>query len=275
MAKPFLKWAGGKGALLDWLTPRLPKTFGRYCEPFLGGGALFFALHRAGNLGEESAVLCDTCSPLIRTYREIREQVEDVIHQLAWLRDTYATQKAGGFYYDVRETVNLEGWTAARFIFLNRTCFNGLFRVNRSGRFNVPEGSYKKPEILNEWNLRAASEALQGVQLHEGDFEFAKKACVAGDLCYFDPPYVPVNATSFTDYSAKGFTMDDHVRLANTAREMVNNGVHVVLSNSDTQAVKDLYHDFDQHVILAPRRIGARVKDRADIQERIIVGVPK
>ncbi len=277
MAKPFVKWAGGKGQLLDKLLYHFPKTFGRYYEPFAGGGAVFFALEREERL-QEGAVLLDICKPLIEAYEAVRDSVEALIIELDVLQNEYAKKRDKAFFYDVREHVNIEGWDPARFIFLNRTCFNGLFRLNRKGRFNVPEGRYKNPRICDALGLRQASEALQEVRLASGDFASMENLEHAqpGDLVYFDPPYVPVKADSFTKYSSDGFTPDDHERLASLAEKLVQNGVHVVVSNSDVEWVRHRYQSFEQHTIWADRMINSKKggRDQA-VTELILVGRPK
>ena len=223
-ARPFVKWVGGKRQLLPRLLPHVPQRFGRYFEPFVGGGALFFSL------APEFAALNDGNARLVRTYRTIRDRVEDVV---ALLR-TYPHDR--DFFMSLR-AVDIDAGTdvevAAWFIYLNRTAFNGLYRVNSRGGFNVPFGRYKNPTICDAENLRACAAILKGASITHGDFEAVVADAHPGDFVYFDPPYVPLTATSdFTSYTAEGFTDADQVRLRDVALRLKAGGVAVMLSNS-------------------------------------------
>lgn len=263
---PFFKWVGGKRQLLPELRKHVP-TFKRYFEPFVGGGALFF------DLGPREAFLADQNSRLMMTYQAVRDRVDEVI---ALLR-TYPHTK--DFYLELRSrdiddarkysAVEVAAW----FLYLNKTGFNGLYRVNQSGGFNVPFGQYNYPMICDEGALRAASKTLQGVHLDAGDFEQATVGALAGDFVYFDPPYVPASATGdFTTYTPTGFGMEEQVRLRDHARALVAKGVRVVLSNSDTSAVRDLYgaKPFRLHEVQAKRSINSKTKNRGKVGELII-----
>lgn len=267
-AKPFLKWAGGKRQLLPELRKYVPAQFGRYFEPFVGAGALFF------DLAPERAVLSDVNSRLMATYIAVRDDVGALIVELAALEARY---KAAGdrkaFYLALRDAPPPYGNSvAAEMLFLNRTCFNGLYRVNKAGKFNVPFGDHKDPTICDAQNLRRASLDLSSMQLRTGSFEFACTEAKAGDLVYFDPPYVPVTPTaSFTAYTPNGFGLTQQVRLADLARDLKRRGVHVILTNSDTPVVRGLYASgFDLHPVSVRRAINSRGTQRGPVGELII-----
>ncbi len=256
--KPFLKWAGGKTQLLPELRARLPKKFGMYYEPFLGGGALFFNLALHGGTLENSrarvfstidACLNDSNEKLITTYKAIRDNVEGVITRLRLTAEEYneaTATRQRAHYNNVRAVFNSTGaevpaMHAARFIFLNKVGFNGLYRVNSDGLFNVPWGK-KKMYLPDAEGLRACSRALHGVALTNVDFEKAVALAKKGDFVYFDPPYVPASATSdFTAYSKDPFGPEEQTRLMCCARSLKSRGVHVLLSNSDTPFVRQIY----------------------------------
>lgn len=238
--RPFLKYAGGKSRLLPELCKRLPAKFGRYHEPFVGGGALFWHLQREGLL-KGGAVLSDSNERVIRAYRGIRDQIEVTIADLAF----HAKAHSKEHFYKMRAALRDEAFPpyvmAAWLIYMNKTCFNGLYRVNRKGEFNVSFGDYKDPKILDEENLRACSRALQEVEIRCGDFA-VETGVDDGDLVYFDSPYVPVSKTAnFSGYTADGFTREDQERLAERARELKERGAFVMLTNSDHPLVRELY----------------------------------
>jgi DNA adenine methylase len=269
--KPFLKWAGGKRCLLPELIARVPGEMGAYVEPFVGGGALFFAVASEVAQGKRRMVrarINDRNAELVATYRAVRDDVERVIEALRAFRHDEQT------YYDVRGACT-EGWSdverAARVIFLNRTCFNGLWRENASGRFNVPFGRYKNPKILDEELLRSAHAALSGVEITCDDFSAVTRDLVAGDFVYFDPPYVPVSKTaSFASYVARGFGPADHLRLCADLRTLKERGVLVVLSNADTDAARALYSDVCVTRVEAPRAINSDRSGRGVVGELIV-----
>ncbi len=267
--RPFLKWAGGKTNLLPALLAHVPSRFGTYFEPFVGGGALFFALVRWGRIGR--AVLSDINAELIDTYRALKHEVEAVIEHL----DTYPHEAE--FYYALRAR---NPWTmplaerAARMIYLNKTGYNGLYRVNKRGQFNVPFGRYKRPNYKDFDNLRAVARALQGVALRVQSFEAVLEQAQPGDLVYFDPPYDPVSKTArFTQYHASGFGRAEQQRLAEVFRALVARGVYVLLSNADTPFIRSLYQGHARLIpVQAPRFINSKAHKRGPQPELLVVG---
>lgn len=269
-AWPVLKWAGGKGQLLERYHGYLPSSFGTYHEPFVGGAALFFDLRRRGLLTR--ALLSDSNDELLNLYRVLRDDVEALVRELRQAAFAYESDA----YYAVRD------WEpdrlprvrrAARTVYLNRTGFNGLYRLNRSGRFNVPFGRHVNPKICQPRALRDASAALDLAELSTCDFEVACRRAQAGDLVYLDPPYHPLGKTAlFTSYDREGFTAADQERLAATFRSLDARGVKVLLSNSDAPLVHELYDEFP-HVGLAARRsINSKGSGRRPITELLVVG---
>ena len=274
-AKPFLKWVGGKRQLADRIVPLLLPYLsedGCYHEPMVGGGAIFFALRNAGYTGYAS--LSDSNQVLLDTYVSIRDHSESVIQELSELR--YDRE----LYYEMREhgPPGERYRNAAWMIYMNRCCFNGLWRVNKSGKFNVPFGDYDDPRILDAENLRACSLALQNtsVALFACGFETSAKRAMAGDVVYFDPPYVPLSKTSdFTSYDKDGFGPKEQSKLRDVAKDLVDRRVHVVLSNSSAPAVYDLYADkdyFEIREVEARRNVNSKGDRRGNVKEVIIVG---
>ena len=268
-AAPFVKWAGGKRSLLPHLAPHFPAAIDTYWEPFLGGGAVFFAF--ASRI--RRARLSDSNGELIATYRMVKERLPDLLaelreHQRRHRRRKDARYADGSTYYlRVRASEPKdEVAVAARFIYLNRTCFNGLYRVNKSGRFNVPEGSYAKPDICNPRRLEAASRALASATLRIGDFSGIAPG--EGDLVYCDPPY----DGTFAGYQANGFDRDAQIRLRDAARQWADSGATVVLSNADTPAMRALYAEppWTIHDAAAPRAINADGDGRGAAPELIV-----
>jgi DNA adenine methylase len=275
-ARPFIKWAGGKGQLLPELTQRLPRHFKRYHEPFVGGGALFFHLYNAGKL-QHGATLSDYNPELILCYEVVRDNVEALIialkeHHRHRLKPDYFLQvRAWDRQPGFQERSALE--RAARAIFLNRTCYNGLYRLNKRGQFNAPFGYYKNPLICDPDNLRIVSRALDGVELRVEDFWAVAERAEPGDLVYFDPPYVPVSATaSFTHYTGQTFGPDDQRRLADLFDALMARGVYVMLSNSHTPLSRELYaaHAVSTSVVLASRKINCDGRKRGEVEELIV-----
>ena len=263
-AKPILKWAGGKGQLLAELLAKLPMQFGRYIEPFVGGGALFFAVAPQGGL------IADSNPELVNVYCSVASNVEAVIEHLKRYTNTEAT------FYEVRA----QDWhalsnhaAAARTIFLNRTCFNGLYRVNRKGQFNVPFGRYKNPRIVDEETLRIASTLLQDTLIICDDYKnVLKQYARPGDLVFLDPPYLPVSAYSdFKRYTKEQFYEEDHVELASEVARLHELGCHVLLTNSNHPIVHDLYGTFHLETIATKRHISCNGKGR--LGEDVIVSV--
>jgi DNA adenine methylase len=262
-ARPFVKWAGGKRQLLPELLRRRPPVFGRYFEPFVGGGALFFELR------PREATLADVNVRLVRTYQGIRDDVEGVIRLLSGFPHDEA------FFYEMRERdidARSDAEVAAWFVYLNKTCYNGLYRVNKGNVFNVPFGRYDNPAICNPPLLRACSAALRGVDLRVEDFASAAQRAQAGDFVYFDPPYVPLSATSsFTSYTSTGFGDEAQVRLRDVALDLKRRGVHVVLSNSAAPFVRQLYRKgFEVCDVAATRMVNSKASGRGAITELVI-----
>jgi DNA adenine methylase len=264
-AKPFVKWVGGKRQLLPNITRLIPELAkdAVYHEPFVGGGAVFF--HRQ----PRRAFLTDSNERLIRTYRGIKKDVEGVIRLLR----SYPHEKR--FYLEMRaraidaaDDVDVAAW----FIYLNRTGYNGLYRVNSQNGFNVPFGDYKKPTICDPDNLRACSRALRGARIERRDFESVLSRAKRGDFVYFDPPYIPLTATSrFTDYTSEGFGDAAQVRLRDVALELKARGVKVLLSNSSAPRVYDLYADhFECVEVDARRSVNCKPNGRGRIPELLI-----
>jgi DNA adenine methylase len=261
--RPFLKWAGGKGQLISQYIPHFPTGFSTYYEPFLGGGAIFF------HLLPPQSLLLDINPELVNVFECIRDHVDEVIVQLAEHRDRHCQD----YYYQVRAHIPehpLE--RAARLVYLNKTCFNGLYRENSKGLFNVPMGSYKKPCICDPGLLYAASSALQTARIALQPFEgILEHATTRHDFVYFDPPYYPISATSkFTAYNRYAFTAADQIRLRDVFRELRDRGVKVMLSNSDCPFIRDLYQDFTIHTISASRSINSNAEKRGKITEVLV-----
>ena len=270
-ARPIVKWAGGKSRLLGELLERVPRKIGTYAEPFAGGAALFFALaseRASGARSFERAILADRNEELVACYRAVQGDVDAVIDALGSFRHDR------DLFYEVRaqETRGMSDVArAARFVFLNRTCFNGLWRVNAGGRFNVPFGKYKNPRILDEGALRAASRALADVELRSSDFADVTRELGRGDFVYLDPPYVPLSRTaSFTAYAKDGFNPGDQERLARELHAMKRRGVKAMLSNADTPVTRDLYAGLACHAIRAPRSISCDAATRGDAGELVV-----
>jgi DNA adenine methylase len=274
---PVVKWAGGKTQLLDELDSCMPLKFDRYFEPFLGGGALFFYLISNKNKSF-TAYLSDINSELINSYVVIKDNVEDLIELLTAHEIEYK-KNPSQYYYHLRndkKTDNNKIARAAIFIALNRTCFNGLYRVNRQGLFNAPWGKYKEPVICNSDNLRNVSVALRESKaiIEVRDYkEVLPCKAKEWDLIYLDPPYNPVSSTAyFTKYTYNGFSCKDQKDLAKIFRQLDNKGCKVLLSNSSTPFVRKLYADFDKYIleVNALRSINCNGSRRAGHKELII-----
>lgn len=262
-ARPFVKWAGGKRQILRELLKHVPSKHGRYFEPFVGGGALFFATR------PKRAILADVNERLVRAYRGVRDDVEAVISLLKkWPHDPVFFEKTRSRPVDEGTDVEVAAW----FVYLNKTGFNGLYRVNKKNRFNVPFGRYENPKICDPRTLRACSEALANTDLKVGDFEEIASAAKRGDFVYFDPPYAPLSPTSsFTSYTSSGFGLDEQTRLRNLARELKRSGVHVLLSNSSAPAVRKLYsRGFEVFEVSATRMVNSKAGGRGAITELVI-----
>ncbi len=260
--KPFLKWVGGKRKLLPHILPMLPAKFGRYHEPFVGGGALFFARR------PERATLADSNSRLVRAYRGVRDHVDEVVLRLSDMPHEKATfEKVRASDVDAMSDAGVAWWL----VYLNKTGFNGLYRVNSRNIFNVPFGDMTAPRICDEPRLRACSHALQGVEVLESEFETVLDRAEKGDFVYFDPPYVPMSASScFVSYTKTGFDMPAQQRLVEVAATLKRRGVHVLLSNSAAPAVYELYSAFDIQEVSLNRLVGASAASRGKIKELLI-----
>lgn len=293
--RPFLKWAGGKRQLLSHLRPFYPRSFNRYYEPFLGSGAVFFDLHSSGRLQNAAATLSDENGDLIGTYLRVRDSTEALIAALEELAAGH-TQHGRAHYYAIRDQQFNPGrdrWRqdganpdlfsvplAAMFLYLNRTGYNGLFRLNAAGHFNVPAGSYDNPPIVNAARLRAAAAALtdSDVSLRAAPFEAVLHDAGPGDFVYLDPPYAPLSATAnFRSYTARGFSDADQTRLRDIVVALANKGAVVLVSNSTAPSVVALYDDGSaQRAGLHSSRVPARRSintrgDRRGVVEELCV----
>lgn len=267
-ATPVIKWAGGKRRLLAEILARTPETIETYYEPFCGGAAVFFAL--VGYKRFKKAVLNDLNKELIGTYRVIQEST---VHDLIALLKTYPHDR--DFYNQLRLVPPHETESpvhmAARFLYLNRTSYNGLYRVNKSGQFNAPFGRYDNPRICDPELLLRAQEALQGVELTSDDFDMVAARAVEGDFVYFDPPYLPLSETAnFTSYTSNGFGYHDHQRLMVAMASLRDRKVRALLSNSDTPAIRTLFEGFQVDQVTAPRSINSNGAKRGNIGELLV-----
>ncbi len=267
----FVKWAGGKGQLLEQFEPLFPKKFNRYLEPFVGSGAVFFYIIQKFNPSE--IIISDINEELINAYETIRGDVERLIIELKQHKE-YHMVEGKKYYLTIRATnpkelPSLE--RAARFIYLNKTCFNGLYRVNSKGKFNVPMGSYKNPDIVQEDRLRLVSELLKNVTIKVMSFEKVVNLANKGDFIYFDPPYYPLKkGKSFTTYTKDTFLEEEQKQLAEVFKKLDDNGCLVMLSNSDTKFIKELYPNYEIHFVQATRMINCNGDKRGKINEVVV-----
>lgn len=298
VSRPFLKWAGGKRQLIFELEKRLPHSIlesgiiERYVEPFVGGGAMFFYLEN--NYQVKKSILMDVNVELIITYRVIQNDFKHLISILRDMEDKHLQKSEEGRkknYYSIRDDFNTQlgeidylhyghDWVerAAHLIFLNKTCFNGLFRLNSKGEFNVPFGRYQNPTICDESNLQSAHDSLKKTELLCTDFTQSQQFIEEGTLVYLDPPYRPLNNTShFTGYSRDGFTDNDQKKLAEFYKKMDTKGAHLILSNSDPKNhdqtddfFDKLYYGYNIERVPAKRNINSKTSQRGEIQELII-----
>lgn len=249
---PFVKWAGGKSQLIPQIVRLIPSKFGRYFEPFLGGGAVFFYIASY----DRNAFLSDTNMDLINAYKVIRNHVDDLITTLKYHQIEY-NKSPTKYYYQLRDRTNSLNNTesAARFITLNKTCYNGLYRVNKHGLFNVPIGRYKNPLICDTDNLRKMSVLLRQPGSYLGVSDYKKillEKATKGDFIYLDPPFHPISSTAnFTSYTDNGFTFEDQKELAIIFKELTRRECKVLLSNSDTNEIRKLYSDFSHLTVVA------------------------
>jgi DNA adenine methylase len=296
-ARPFLKWAGGKRQLLPVLRRFYPQTFNAYFEPFLGSGAVFFDLHARGLIDNRRAILADSNRDLIACYQTVRDSTDEVIGELSRLATDHK-RLGSALYYDVRDkrfnpqraTLTPNGSfayspsLAAMFIYLNRTGYNGLFRLNADGQFNVPAGRYAAPRICDQSNLRQVAAALQfpGIAIEHRRFDRAVENATCGDFVYFDPPYAPLSKTArFTSYTAEGFDGEDQEQLRDTMIELSRRGCHVVMSNSTVPEITELYERSKDvkaaglrcYRVPARRAINSNAQRRGVVEEYVITNV--
>lgn len=263
---PVIKWAGGKRQLLFEIRKNMPKEFNRYFEPFIGGGAVFF------NMQLKGGYISDVNEELINLYNIIKTSPDELIE------DLYKHKNTKEYFLKIRgvdREPKYKKWDnlqkASRFIYLNRTCFNGLYRVNSQGQFNVPFGNYKNPRIVDENNIYNCSELLKNTEIKHDDFSAILGHVNKGDFVYFDPPYVPLNATSsFTSYTKDGFDIDMQFKLREVCNELDSMGVKFLLSNSDTKVINELYKNYDIRKVFASRAINANAAGRGKITEVLV-----
>ena len=261
MAKPFLKWVGGKQQLLKHLHNQLPRKYDYYIEPFLGGGALFFSMF------SKKALIADSNAELINAYIVVRDNLDGLIEALR----THVNDS--DYYYKIRALKPYELSSvdrASRFIYLNKTCYNGLYRVNSKNEFNVPFGKYKNPTICDSRVLKVASRALQGVNIQATYFQNILTNIPENSFVYLDPPYLPVKFNSFVSYSKKGFGLEEHEALASCFEALTDKGVKILLSNSNTDWVIDRYSDYKIIKVNARRSVNSNGKKRGDVTELLI-----
>lgn len=263
-AQPFVKWVGGKRSIINELTSRMPKSFNNYFEPFVGGGALFYEL----NGKVKKAFLSDINLDLVIAYNVIKKEPQKIIDVLK----EHAKNHNEEYYYKVRSQHNLQDpiKIAARFLYLNKTGFNGLFRVNKKGEFNVPIGRYTNPNIIQEKNIWQCHSALAKATIEYRTFETI--APQSGDFVYFDPPYHPTDESSFTKYTKLDFTEKDQIKLRDFVVELHKKGVKIMLSNSKTKFIESLFSSsiFTQHTVHAPRYINCKPNKRNSVEELLI-----
>lgn len=273
-AKPFLKWAGGKRGLIGQLFSKFPTDFNNYHEPFLGGGAVFFELYSRGMLEGKKAYLADINLELINTYQIVRNNPEKLITELVHYKNNHDKE----LYYKTRALDRLDNFKtlsklerAARFIYLNKTCFNGLYRVNSQGYFNTPIGSYKNPNIADKEVILNASEALQNAIISNQTFNKTLNDANQGDFVYLDPPYYPLTETaSFTAYDKNAFLGEKQEQLFDVFKKLHQKKCAVIKSNSDTDFIKDLYQGYVIDFVQANRFINSKGNGRSKINEVLI-----
>lgn len=259
--KPVVKWAGGKSQLLNELIPRMPLKYNKYYEPFFGGGAFFFALNPS------HAVINDLNASLINLYRSLQLNPKPLIDVLSKL-DEESNKNLGDFYYEMRALYNsriasgaYDSETAALLVYLNKHCFNGLFRVNKKGEFNVPFNNSTAPSFREE-NFYAVSGALKNAEILNVDFEEACETANKGDFVFFDSPYAPLRPTNFEAYTKEGFELRDHQRLAKLFEDLTSRGCYCMLTNHDTELIRELYGGYNYDVVPARRSINSDSSNR-------------
>lgn len=277
-AKPFVKWVGGKGKLVPELEKYFPKKFNRYFEPFVGGGALFYEVIQKNNIVFSS--INDINKKLIVTYKQIQQDPKKIISLLKNIENEYkklSLEEQKEYFYTIRKKYNKESLDnitiAVYLIFLNKTCFNGMYRENSKGEYNIPFGDQKNPTICDEKNILAVSKCLKNTEINNLSFEEAVEKCKKGDYIYFDPPYYPINATSsFTSYSKNSFGPREQEKLRNVFIKLARKGCFVMLSNSNTDFIKEIYKEYKDYFkyIYATRSINSNGNKRGKILEIVI-----
>lgn len=270
---PFLKWVGGKRQVIPQIKKYIPESYCQYFEPFIGGGALFF------DLEPKKAYINDINKILISAYKNIKNHPCEIIKKLENLQKLFYeknNEERKAYFYEIRDDFNNAEYDSflktSYIIFLNKTCYNGMYRENSKGKFNVPFGRYKNPKILDKKNILAVSKLLQNVTITDYPFEKAVENAKCGDFIYFDPPYHPLSTTSnFTSYSNDGFTKEDQVRLRDVFKDLDKRGCFVILSNSDTKFIREIYKGFTQKIITAARSINCKATGRGKINELLIM----
>lgn len=276
--KPFVKWVGGKGKLIPELIKYIPKSINNYYEPFVGGGALFYSLCSNQSFKIKKSYINDINGKLINAYKQIKDNSEKLIGELKKIEIEYREldlEKQKEYFYKIRKLYNENNISdltrAVYLIFLNKTGFNGMYRENSSGGFNIPFGDQPNPTICDENNIIAVSKLLQNTIITSESFEIAVSKCKKGDFVYFDPPYHPINKTSsFTSYSKNSFNQDDQEKLCNVFKKLDKKGCFVMLSNSNTPFIKKLYKDYNINYVMAARSINSDGNGRGKIKEIIV-----
>jgi len=269
-ASPFVKWAGGKRSIITELVKRLPSQFNDYYEPFMGGAALYFEIQR--QLVKQT-FLSDTNLDLVITFQVVKKYPEELIKKL----EEHAKMDSVEYFYELRRQQDIDDpvEVAARFIYLNKTCYNGLYRVNKKGEFNVPRGQFEPGSyVVQKENIVASNKVLQKATIEAHDFDEIKPK--SGDFAYIDPPYHPSDSTSFTKYTRLDFSEKDQIRLRDYANALTKNGVKVMLSNSDTLFIRGLYNNSIWHIdtVKAPRFVNCKANGRGTVSELVITNYP-
>ena len=272
MAEPILKWAGGKRALIPHILSLFPKDYSQrnYHEPFIGAGAVFFKIQ------PKSGTINDINPRLINFFKVVRDKPEKLISQAK----DYVSNKEN--FYQLRKKFNQPNLSdvedASIFLYLNKTAFNGLYRVNSKGKFNVPFGHYKNPRIVPKDRIMKASAILKNIQIFKTDFQYILHYAKEGDVCYFDPPYLPISKTAnFTSYSSNSFNLEDQKKLLEVCIKLDNKGVYFVLSNSYAKKILEMYEStsFRTETVKAKRVISSKASTRGPINELIVTNIPK
>lgn len=275
LISPIVKWVGGKRQLLADIMPLIDRNCSTYVEPFVGGGAVFFELQ------PKKAIINDYNSELINVYTTVRDFPEQLIKKL----EEHKNKNSEEYFYELRAFDRKSEYAsmsrvekAARTIYLNKTCYNGLYRVNAAGQFNSPYGKYKNPNIVNATTIKAMSKYLQNpqIKIKEGDYRDALKGLRKGAFVYLDPPYMPISSSSsFTGYTENGFSYEQQVELKKECDKLREKGIAFLQSNSDCQEIRELYKEYDIKTVQAKRTINSNANKRSEISEVLIYYAPK